>query len=85
VIPGTESVSRTRRGAFLGDRYLLYVDRGLHVTDLTTGEDHLALERPSNGNFQSVACARTGGICYVVRTTDNADIWQRTIPEAASR
>jgi hypothetical protein len=57
------------------------VDRGLHVTDLESGEGRLVLDRPSNGGFQSVACARTGGTCYLVRTSDNADIWQRTLPE----
>jgi len=81
TVPGTEAVSRIRRGAFLGTHYLLYVDRGLHVTDLESGEGRLVLDRPSNGGFQSVACARTGGTCYVVRTSDNADIWQRTLPE----
>ncbi len=85
TVPRTETVSRIRRGAFLGTHYLLYVDRGLHVTDLSSGEDHLVLERPSNGNFQSVACARTGGTCYVVRTSDNADIWQRTVSSEAEK
>ncbi len=42
------------------------------------------LERPWNGNFQSVACARAESTCYVVRTTDNADIWERVTPEAGS-
>ena len=55
----TPSGGRIRRGAFVGSHYLLYVDRDLRVTDLVTGEDRLALERPATGGFQSVACART--------------------------
>jgi dipeptidyl aminopeptidase/acylaminoacyl peptidase len=81
-IAGTERNGRARRGAFLGERYLIYVDRDLRLANLLTGEDRIVLERPWNGNFQSVACARTVSTCYAVRTTDNADIWERVAPEA---
>ena len=75
-VRGTESIGRVRRGAFLGTHYLLYVDRDLHVADLDSGEDHVVLERPTTGGFQDVACVRAAGTCYVVRISDNADIWQ---------
>ena len=84
TVPRTASPSRIRRGGVLGDRFLLYADRdGLYVVDLDSGDKHLAVERPSNGSFQSIACARMGGTCYVVSSSDNADIWQRTAAEAA--
>ena len=52
------------------------------MTDLFTGKDSIVLEPPASGGFQSVACVGTTGTCYVVRTSDNADIWQMTLPEA---
>jgi hypothetical protein len=83
TVPQTTAPSRTRRGGVIGNRFLLYAERdGLYVVDLSSGDKHLAMERPLNGSFQSIACARTGGACYVVRSSDNADIWQRT--EAAA-
>jgi Tol biopolymer transport system component len=86
AVPGTEDVKgRVRRGAVLGARYLLYLERALHIVDLESGQHRIVLDRPANGGFQSVACARGSGICYVVRTTDNADIWQMTLPEAKPR
>ena len=84
TVPSSEDLKgRIRRGAVLGARYLLYLERALHIIDLETGQHRVVLDRPTNGGFQSVGCARTGGTCYVVRTTDNADIWQMTLPEAA--
>ncbi len=83
-VRGTEGIARIRRGAFLGTRFLVYVDRGLHVADLESGEHHVVLERPAVGNFQDVACARTGGLCFAVRTSDNADIWQMTLPSESA-
>ena len=82
VVRGTESIGRIRRGAFLGTHFLLYNDRDVRITDLETGQDRLILERPPNGAFQSVGCARTVPACYVVRVSDNADVWQVTWPEA---
>jgi Tol biopolymer transport system component len=85
TIPQTTSPSRTRRGGVIGNRFLLYPERdGLYVVDLVSGDKHLAVERPLNGTFQSLACARTGSVCYVVRSSDNADIWQRTEAAAAA-
>ncbi len=81
-VRGTESIGRVRRGAFLGTHFLLTVDRDLVVTDLESGETRVVLERPANGAFQDVACVRGAGTCYVVRTSDNADIWQMTLPDA---
>ena len=81
IVRGTESVGRIRRGSFLGTHFLLYNDRDIRIADLESGEDRLILERPLNGSFQSVACARTVPVCYVVRVSDNADIWQVTWPE----
>ena len=78
-VRGTESIGRVRRGAFLGTHFLLYVDRDLHVADLDSGEDHVVLERPTTGGFQDVTCVRAAGTCYVVRISDNADIWQMTL------
>ena len=80
-VRGTESIGRVRRGAFLGTHFLLTVDRDLVVTDLESGETRVVLERPTNGAFQDVACVRGAGTCYVVRTSDNADIWQMTLAE----
>ncbi len=83
TVPRTESHSRIRRGAVIGNRYLLYGENdGLFVLDLSSGDKHLVVQRPSNGTFQSLACVRTGTVCYVVRSSDNADIWQRTAAEA---
>jgi eukaryotic-like serine/threonine-protein kinase len=82
VVPGTESIGRIRRGAFVGTHFLLYIDRDVRIADLETGQDRVILERPPNGAFQSVACARTVPACYVVRVSDNADIWQVTWAEA---
>ena len=63
----------------MGNRYLLYGENdGLFVMDLTNGDKRLVVQRPSNGSFQSLACVRTSTTCYVVRSSDNADIWQRT-------
>ena len=83
TVPGTEQIGRKRRGAFLGTHFLLFLDNDLYVADLDSGQTRLVLERPLNGRFTGVACARTGGACYVGRTSDNADIWQMTLPEAA--
>ncbi|HSB36850.1 MAG TPA: hypothetical protein VLH41_08220, partial [Thermoanaerobaculia bacterium] len=69
-------------GAFLGTHFLLYMDRDLMVTDLESGETHVVLERPTTGGFQDMTCVRGAGTCYVVRTSDNADIWQMTLPDA---
>jgi Tol biopolymer transport system component len=79
-IPGTETLTRPRRAALFGGRYLLSADRGIHVTDLFSGKDSIALEPLATGNFQGVACVRTTGTCYAVRTNDNADIWQMSLP-----
>jgi hypothetical protein len=65
----------------LGTRFLLYADRGLYIANLETGEQHVVVERPVNGGFQSPKCARSVATCFVVRNTDNADIWQMTLPE----
>jgi Tol biopolymer transport system component len=84
TVPQTTSPSRIRRGGVIGNRFLLYPERdGLYVIDLASGDKHFAVERPLNGTFQSIACARTGGACYVVRSGDNADIWQRNEAAAA--
>jgi eukaryotic-like serine/threonine-protein kinase len=84
-VRGTEGSARIRRGAYLGTHFLLYVDRGLHIADLESGEHHVVLERPDVGGFQDVACARAGGLCFAVRNTDNADIWQMTLPETKAK
>ena len=79
TVPNTEAHSRVRRGAVIGNRYLLYGENdGLFVLDLANGDRRLVVQRPSNGSFQGLACARTSTTCYVVRSSDNADIWQRT-------
>ncbi len=79
TVPHTESHFRIRRGAVIGNRYLLYGENeGLFVMDLNSGDKRLVVQRPSDGGFQSLACARTSTTCYVVRVSDNADIWQRT-------
>ena len=86
AVPRTESHSRTRRGAVIGNRYLLFSQNdGLFVLDLSSGDQRLVVQRPSNGSFQSLACVRTSTTCYVVRSTDNADIWQRSEAAALTR
>jgi len=85
IVRGTEAIGRVRRGGVLGARFLLYVNRDLRIANLETGEDRLVLERPVNGSFQSVKCARQADTCVVVRSTDNSDIWQMTLPEAAKK
>ena len=84
-VRGTETVTLPRRAGVLGDRFLLYVDRDLNLTDLSSGETRVIIERPPNGDFQSVACVRAGGTCYVVRRSDNADIWQMTLPDPPTK
>ena len=79
TVPNTESHTRIRRGAVIGNRHLFYSQNdGLFVLDLASGDQRLVVPRPSNGSFQSLACVRTSTTCYVVRSSDNADIWQRT-------
>ncbi len=82
-VPGAELVGRIRRGGVFGSRFLIYLNRDIRIANLETGEDRLLLERPVNGSFQHVKCARQGATCYVTRSTDNSDIWQMTLPEAA--
>jgi serine/threonine protein kinase/WD40 repeat protein len=81
IVRGTERTGAVRRGTVLGSRFLLYLDGGVRIADFVSGEDRVAIERPLDGSFGSVACARTGGTCYLLRSSDNADIWQRTLPE----
>ncbi|MFY9552580.1 MAG: hypothetical protein WAU32_15650, partial [Thermoanaerobaculia bacterium] len=78
---GIQTGGRATRGSALGER-LVYRDAdGVHVADPAAGTDRLILSHTSAGNYGSIAC-RGATTCYAVRSSDNADIWQRTMPEA---
>jgi tricorn protease-like protein len=79
---GIPTGGRATRGSALGER-LVYRDAdGIHVADPAAGTDRLVLPHTSAGNYGSIAC-RGATTCYAVRSSDNADIWQRTTPGAA--
>jgi eukaryotic-like serine/threonine-protein kinase len=90
--PATKAVSqpfreiptggRATRGSALGERFVYRDSDGVHVADPATGTDRLVLPHTPGGNYGSIAC-RGATTCYAVRSSDNADIWMRTSPEAA--
>ncbi len=77
---GTRTAGRAR-GSALGERLVYRDSDGVHVADPAAGTDQLVLPHTSAGDYGSLACRGTT-TCYVVRSSDNADIWQRTVAEA---
>ncbi len=89
LVPGREAgryLTRSRRGAALGRGFLLSVHVGgqLQVTNLKTGESH-DLPQPPSTSYLDAGCVRGTGTCYVIRSSDNADIWQVTLPDTAKK
>jgi hypothetical protein len=73
---GIKTAGNARRGSFLGNRAIHLDNDGIHVADLAAGTERLVVPNTDVGRYNYVVC-RSATTCYVVRVSDNADIWQR--------
>ena len=74
---GIKTAGNARRGSFLGNRAVHLDNDGIHVADLAAGTERLVLPNTDVGRYNYVVC-RGATTCYVVRASDNADIWLRS-------
>jgi serine/threonine protein kinase/sugar lactone lactonase YvrE len=79
--PYDRFLTRARRGATFGNRFMLSTHFGgqLQFTNLSTGESRL-MPHPPSTTYLAATCVRGTGTCYIIRSSDNADIWQVTWP-----
>ena len=54
----------------------------MHVADLGVGDGSPRPGPSVDGEFRERRLRRDGTTCYAVRSSDNADIWQRALPES---
>jgi len=80
-LPNVSLGRRASRGTALGERVLLREDDGLHVIDATG--DRRIIENTPSASYWMPVC-RTATTCYVARSNENADIWERSIAEPAA-
>ena len=73
---GITTAGNARRGSFLGNRAIHLDIDGIHVADLAAGTERVVVPNTDVGRYNYVMC-RSATTCYVVRASDNADIWQR--------
>ena len=81
-VRGITTGGTARRGGFLGSRAVFIDSDGVHVADPAAGTDRLVLPSTDVGSYGHIICHGTT-TCYAVRTSDNADIWERTEAVAA--
>ena len=80
-VPGFKTLGRANRGSSLGSRFVYRDMDGIHVVDPGDKTDRLVLPHPAGGTYNNVACRNA--VCFLIRGSTGADIWMRTVPEAA--